>query len=83
MQTQSTLTADVLVITRAWVNTCEQWCRAAGLQLVRLEPPWQASTRWQLFSQQHNSPAAETLTDVLSIQQQAVLGGLALGAVTP
>jgi Tfp pilus assembly PilM family ATPase len=83
MQTQSTLSADVLVITRAWVNTCEQWCRAAGLQLVRLEPPWQASTRWQLFSQQHNSPAAETLTDVLSIQQQAVLGGLALGAVTP
>jgi hypothetical protein len=51
--------------------------------LVRLEPPWQASTRWQLFSQQHNSPAAETLADVLSIQQQAVLGGLALGAVTP
>jgi hypothetical protein len=83
MQTQSTLSADVLVITRAWVNTCEQWCRAAGLQLVRLEPPWQASSRWQLFSQQHNNPAAETLADVLSIQQQAVLGGLALGAVTP
>lgn len=83
LQTQSTLSADVLVITRAWVHACEQWCRAAGLQLVRLEPPWQARSRWQLFSQQLNSPLAQPLADVLSIQQQAVLGGLALGAVSP
>ncbi len=83
LQTQATQTADVLVITRAWVMTCEQFCRAAGLQLVRLEPPWQASTRWQVFAQNHADHASEPVAQALSAQEQAVLGGLALGVVMP
>jgi Tfp pilus assembly PilM family ATPase len=83
LQAQATQTADVLVITRAWVSTCEQWCRAAGLQLVRLEPPWQASSRWQVFAQNHEDRVSDLVAQALTTQQQAVLGGLALGVVMP
>lgn len=83
MQTQSHQSADVLVITRSWVHACEQWCRSAGLQLVRLEPPWQASSRWQLFAQSHPDQASDQVAQALTLQQQAVLGGLALGVVMP
>lgn len=83
MQAQATQTAEVCVIARAWVNACEQWCRALGLQLVRLEPPWQASLRWQTHVQNHQDHASEVVAQALTFQQQAVLGGLALGVVRP
>lgn len=83
MQTQSTQSADVLVITREWVHACEQWCRAAGLKLVRLEPPWQASERWHVFLQTHAGRVNDTVAQALTSQQQAILGGLALGVVMP
>ena len=83
MQAQSTPTAEVLVITRAWVRACEHFCGAAGLQLVRLEPPWQASSRWQVFAQHHADQASAPVAQALTAQEQAVLGGLALGVVMP
>jgi hypothetical protein len=83
MQTQTSQTADVLVISRAWAKACEQWCQAAGLQLVRLEPAWQASSRWQVFLQSHEDQSSEGAALALNQQQQAVLGGLALGVVMP
>ena len=83
MQAQSTPTAEVLVITRAWVRACERFCGAAGLQLVRLEPPWQASSRWQVFAQHHADQASAPVAQALTAQEQAVLGGLALGVVMP
>ena len=83
MQTQTSQTADVLVISRAWANACEQWCQSAGLQLVRLEPAWQASSRWQVFLQGLENQASECGASALNQHQQAVLGGLALGVVTP
>jgi hypothetical protein len=57
------------------------------LRLVRLEPEWQASMRWQQFVQ--NSKAAVLqeppveAADMLSENEWAVLGGLALGAAKP
>jgi hypothetical protein len=83
MQAQAAPTAEVLVLTRAWVSACEHFCRAAGLQLVRLEPPWQASSRWQVFAQNHADRASAPVAQALTAQQQAVLGGLALGVVMP
>ncbi|NDC40458.1 MAG: hypothetical protein EBZ77_02750, partial [Chitinophagia bacterium] len=45
---------EVLAMPRDWATQCEQWCSQAGLQLVRLEPPWQASLRWQTYAQNHS-----------------------------
>jgi hypothetical protein len=84
MQAQPQQTVEVVATPRAWVSACEQWCRAAGLQLVRLEPPWQADIRWQSHCAQHAEQSPEPLpSSGLSAHQQAVLGGLALGVVTP
>jgi len=83
LQAQSAQTADVLVISRAWASACEQWCQAAGLQVVRLEPAWQASARWQVFLQDHEDGVTDGVASALNHQQQAVLGGLALGVVMP
>lgn len=84
LQAQPQQTLDVVVTPRAWVSACEQWCRAAGLHLVRLEPAWQADSRWQSHCAQHADQSPEPLpSSGLSAHQQAVLGGLALGVVTP
>jgi hypothetical protein len=83
MQAQASQSAQVLVVARAWVQACDQWCRAAGLQVVRLEPPWQASSRWQAFTQLHPQASQDLLSQGITRQQQAVLGGLALGVVMP
>lgn len=84
MQAQAQQTVDVVAVPRAWVTACEQWCRAAGLHLVRLEPAWQADARWQNHCAQHSKQTAWPLPrTALSAHQQAVLGGLALGVVTP
>ena len=84
MQAQPQQTVEVVATSRAWVQACEQWCRAAGLQLVRLEPPWQADVRWQNHCAQHASTPTLPLPESgLTAQQQAVLGGLALGVVMP
>ena len=84
MQAQPQQTVDVVAVPRTWVTACEQWCRAAGLQLVRLEPAWQADSRWQSHCAQHREqPSLPLPSSGLSAHQQAVLGGLALGVVTP
>lgn len=84
MQAQPQQTVDVVATPRAWVAACEQWCRAAGLQLVRLEPPWQADARWQTHcAQQGATPSLPLPESGLTVHQQAVLGGLALGVVMP
>ena len=84
LQAQPQQTVDVVAVQRTWVTACEQWCRAAGLQLVRLEPAWQADARWQNHCAQHSQqPALPMPSSGLSAHQQAVLGGLALGVVTP
>jgi len=77
----------VLAVPKAWAQACEHWCRQAGLRLVRLEPDWQASMRWQRFVQ--NSTAAvlqeppPEAAGKLSDNEWAVLGGLALGVFNP
>ena len=87
MQAQPAWQAEVLALPKSWAQACEQWCRQAGLRLVRLEPEWQASMRWQQFVQ--NSKAAVLqeppgeAADMLSENEWAVLGGLALGAAKP
>ncbi len=84
LQAQPQQAVEVVATPRAWVSACEQWCRAAGLHLVRLEPPWQADSRWQSHCAQHAEQAPLPLpSSGLSAHQQAVLGGLALGVVMP
>lgn len=84
MQAQPQQGVDVVAAPRAWVQACEQWCRAAGLQLVRLEPPWQADSRWQSHcAKHHDTPPLPLPQSGLTAQEQAVLGGLALGVVMP
>ena len=85
MQEQAVQYIEVLAIPRDWATQCEQWCSQVGLQLVRLEPPWQASMRWQTYAQNHSvgllqeNPAFYQAG--LSEEEQAVVGGLALGVV--
>lgn len=87
LQAQPSLQAEVLAVPKAWAQACEHWCRQAGLRLVRLEPDWQASMRWQRFVQ--NSTAAvlqeppPEAVGKLSDNEWAVLGGLALGVFNP
>jgi hypothetical protein len=87
MQAQPAWQAEVLALPKSWAQACEQWCRQAGLRLVRLEPEWQASMRWQQFVQ--NSKAAVLqeppveASDMLNENEWAVLGGLSLGVVKP
>ncbi|MFM7698323.1 MAG: hypothetical protein ACKO5X_06775 [Limnohabitans sp.] len=87
LQAQPALQAEVLAMPKAWAQACEHWCRQAGLRLVRLEPEWQASMRWQQFVQNSKSAALKEMpsevTDKLSDNEWAVLGGLALGVVRP
>ena len=84
LQAQPQQSVDIVATPRAWVRACEQWCREAGLQLVRLEPPWQADSRWQQHCTQHAlQPALPLPHSGLTAQQQSVLGGLALGVVSP
>ena len=54
LQEQPVQNIEVLAMPRDWAGQCEQWCSQAGLQLVRLEPPWQASLRWQSYVQNHH-----------------------------
>lgn len=87
MQAQPSLQAEVLAMPKSWAQSCQQWCRQAGLRLVRLEPEWQASMRWQRFVQDSKAavlqePPADA-ADMLSDNEWAVLGGLALGVVNP
>lgn len=87
MQAQPTLQAEVLAMPKSWAQSCQQWCRQAGLRLVRLEPEWQAGMRWQRFVQDSKAvvlqePSGEA-ADMLSDNEWAVLGGLALGVVHP
>jgi len=85
MQEQAVQHIEVLAMPRDWATQCEQWCSQAGLQLVRLEPPWQASLRWQTYAQNHSVGLLQENPAVydacLSEEEQAVVGGLALGVV--
>ena len=68
-----------------WALACEDVCQQAGLQLRRLEPAWQARQRWQTYVQQHTDVGARTASPAewaLSEEEDAVLWGLALGAVS-
>ena len=86
MQEQSVQHIEVLAMPRDWATQCEQWCSQAGLQLVRLEPPWQASLRWQTYAQNHSVGFLQENPAIydagLSEEEQAVVGGLALGVVS-
>ena len=87
LQAQPSLQAEVLAVPKAWAQACEHWCRQAGLRLVRLEPEWQASMRWQRFVQNSTvavlqEPPPEA-AGKLSDNEWAVLGGLALGVFSP
>lgn len=79
MQAQAVQHVEVLATQRPWVAACEDWCRAAGLWLVRLEPAWQAEARWRRLPQ----PQSNTAPQVLAPHLQAQVGGLALGVFTP
>ena len=79
MQAQAVQQVEVLATQRAWVAACEQWCRAAGLWLVRLEPAWQAEARWR----RQPPPASPSAAQVLTPELQAQVGGLALGVLAP
>ena len=86
LQAQALQTWEVLAAPRAWVTSAEHSCRAAGLALVRIEPPWQGAKRWQDWHSQAaaSQGLAKPLSSIpLTPEQQAVLGGLALGVVTP
>ena len=83
MQTHTPLRIEVLVIAREWVHACETWCQSAGLQLIRLEPSWQASARWKLFATSQETAKDERWATTLTDQQFAVAAGLALGVVMP
>ena len=84
LQEQAVQNIEVLAMPREWAAQCEHWCNQAGMQLVRLEPPWQASLRWQTYAQKHNVGLLQenpALYDAgLTEEEQAVVGGLALGA---
>lgn len=79
MQGHTVQHVEVLATQRAWVSACEQWCRAVGWWLVRLEPAWQAEARWQRLPDDLNAPTAQGLSSHL----QARAGGLALGVLSP
>ena len=79
MQAQAQQHVEVLATQRAWVTACEQWCRAAGLWLMRLEPAWQAEARWQLQSSKVSRLDAQAMAPHL----QARAAGLALGVLAP
>jgi len=79
MQAQAVQHVEVLATQRPWVTACEDWCRAAGLWLVRLEPAWQAEARWRRMP----APQSDRAAQVLSPHLQAQVGGLALGVFTP
>ena len=85
LQAQPSQHADVLAMPRQWAQHCEQWCSKAGLKLVRLEPDWQASLRWQTHVQ--TSPVAVlqetamTASGFLNTEELAALYGLALGVL--
>jgi len=85
LQAQPSQHADVLAMPRQWAQDCEQWCSKAGLKLVRLEPDWQASLRWQTHLQ--TSPVAVlqetamTASGFLNAEELAALYGLALGVL--
>ena len=85
LQAQPVQQVDVLAVPRAWAQSCEDACRQAGLQLLRLEPAWQASQRWQAYTQQQRNGVLQENTamygQVMSEDLQAVAGGLALGVV--
>lgn len=86
LQAQALQTWEVLAAPRAWVTAAEHSCRAAGLALVRIEPPWQAAKRWQDWQSQASvgqGVAKSCHPTPLTTDQQAVLGGLALGVVNP
>jgi len=87
LQAQPSWQAEVLAIRKAWAQACEQWCRQAGLRLVKLEPEWQASMRWQTVVQNSSvavlqEPPCEA-ADALTNSEWAVLCGLALGVGKP
>jgi hypothetical protein len=86
LQAQPAQHADVLAMPKQYANECEQWCGRAGLKLVRLEPEWQASMRWQAHLQ---SSAVAVLQETamaasshLSQEELAALFGLALGVLS-
>jgi len=79
MQAQTVQHVEVLATQRAWVSACEQWCRAVGWRLVRLEPGWQAEARWQRLAQASGAPLAQGW----SSHVQARAGGLAVGVLAP
>ncbi len=85
MQEQPMHNIEVLAMPREWAAQCEQWCSQAGLQLVRLEPPWQASLLWQNYAQNHSVGLLQENPAIydagFSEEEQAVVGGLALGVV--
>ncbi len=87
LQAQPAQHADVIAMPKHYAHECEQWCSKGGLKLVKLEPVWQASMRWQLHIQ--SSPVGvlqETALaepSSLTTEELATLYGLALGVVTP
>ena len=86
MQQRSVHHIEILAMHRAWAGQCEQWSQQAGLQLVRLEPAWQASQRWQTYLNLGHAAQCQEPPAVydagMSQADQAVAGGLALGVVT-
>ena len=87
LQAQTVNKVDVIAIPKAWAQACEDGCRAAGLQLRRLEPAWQAVQRWQAFIQQQSTAVLHEKTAAYGTtwgeEEQAVVGGLALGVLMP
>ena len=87
MQQQPVHNFEIVAMPREWAGQCEHWSKQAGLLLIRLEPAWQASQRWQTYLNNNRAgllqePAA--VYDIgLSPTEQAVAGGLALGVVQP
>lgn len=83
MQEQPVQHIEVLAMPREWATQCEHWCNQAGMQLVRLEPPWQARLRWQNYAQHHSVGLLQENPAIyeagLSEEEQAVVAGLALG----
>jgi hypothetical protein len=87
MQQQPAHHIEIVAMPREWAGQCEHWSQQAGLQLVRLEPAWQASQRWQTYL---NNDSAGLLQEPPAVYrsgmrpvEQAVAGGLALGVAQP
>ena len=87
MKQQPAHNIEIVAMPREWAGQCEHWSQQAGLQLVRLEPAWQASQRWQTYL---NNDSAGLLQEPPAVYQsgmrpveQAVAGGLALGVAQP